>query len=684
MTLKKLKLIERTLLLLLFFVTVSMNLSARSANSGKEFYIAFGKNDTVSTVKNSIDNRNVELILRIAALEDTEVALSFTEDPALDATFRVFAGKVRDYRLSAAQARASYSGTDRNRQMPGKKSIRVTASNPITLVAMNSANQSVEATLVLPVENLGNEYIHVGMDCHAGSGKSAHGSGYLIIATEDNTVITHVASPGSEIPNLTLQKGEVYFFDCSCSSNRNPMGMHIVSDKPIAYFQSGSRSVIDNRYNYTFEQIPPVNQWGTQFILPTNEMDAGFVRIYPKEIPTTVTVRYSNDTENTFVIDNSGISQRYRDIRIDNNNNRSAQTGYITADKPISVCAYHIPRWGGESQPGAAWLPSVEQRTTGVLVSPLDFNGKHVDMRMEHYFTIIVPTAGKNNTTLSVDGTGSQPIQNLPGFSWVADNIGGSGYSLGRYFFGESNGGHTPQLNTTAWVDNPEGVLLLAYGQGSHAHYFYSIGYSTHNLLSEYTIRGTVSGLPYNAGIAVNYTINGGEQQNVVTTDGGAYTIPNVPSGANVIITGSMFPGYSASVSPTPNTSNATSNLTNKNIEYSRNVAVSEYYTQVLSCASFFEIDVLSKERYSYDRNNMTISMIEQPKYAEPISDLNDGRNLEYIPTVNFQGIDDLKFEVTHNGTVIDTVLLYINAIDCPDKYSKYTGMPETQPRRIN
>jgi hypothetical protein len=83
-----------------------------------------------------------------------------------------------------------------------------------------------------------------------------------------------------------------------------------------------------------------------------------------------------------------------------------------------------------------------------------------------------------------------------------------------------------------------------------------------------YTISGTVSGLPNNSGIPVYYTINGGAQQSVSSTSGGAYTISNVPYGANVVITASTQTGYTGSVSPTPSTSNVTSDITGKNITY--------------------------------------------------------------------------------------------------------------------
>ena len=488
--------IRKTFFLLLFSLLVSIKLHAQSSNSGKEFYVAFGRNETVTAVLNLVGgvvpSNSVDLILRITSHVNSTVTLSFTENSSYDVVLPVNAGQILDYNLTVDQARAVYSGSS------GKtsKSVHITATEPITLVAMCTTFASYEATLVWPVDAWGTEYYNLGIPPNTGG----HGNGYVIIAKENGTVITGNV-------NTTLDAGDVYF---AFVGNTNYYGHHIVSDKPIAFFNNISSGMLTfnsvNRYNYNFEQYLPVKSWGKEFILPTTElinvmspsgpvMENIYARIFAKEANTNVTVIYTNGTTAPYTL-GAGGSQI---ITINSSNNSGATACYISSDKPIGICAHFIgnPANTYAWQPSEAWLPPLEQKTRNVLISPLDFNAVHVNQRVDHYFSIIVPTANKNSTTVSINGGPVQPIQNLiqsaqnnPGFMWIADNIGGSDYSFGRYYFGPSIAYNGTLLNTTILVDNPEGLVALTWGQGNYASYFYTVGSDYKDLTAGFTVNG--------------------------------------------------------------------------------------------------------------------------------------------------------------------------------------------------
>jgi hypothetical protein len=97
---------------------------------------------------------------------------------------------------------------------------------------------------------------------------------------------------------------------------------------------------------------------------------------------------------------------------------------------------------------------------------------------MRHDVVIITPTSERESTTVSINGDFAQKL-NHP-MAWVEDNIGGSGYSFARYPLGEHEAGGS--INTTFQFDNPNGVMVLAYGQGSYCNYFYSAGYGAREL----------------------------------------------------------------------------------------------------------------------------------------------------------------------------------------------------------
>ena len=476
-----------------------VNLLAQTANTGTEFYAAFGRNNQIMDVKQVIYEQklvdNIQLSFRITAANSADVRFYFTENSSLDTTLRVFPG-ITDYILTRPQAQASYTSYHpANNDPPNRKSIRITSTEPISLIAVSGSHTSVEAALILPKENLGKEYLHVGNERYQTTAPE-HSNGYVIVATENNTLVTQYTKQlqvGDTITRI-MDKGDVFFYGFNVAPGWNPMGARIVADKPIAFFQNGTRTQLGTnatKRNYTFEQIPPVEQFGTKFILPTNDLDAGCVRIYPKDTgDVNIDVIFSNNTVKTYKLNkNHQVSyNRYRDIviNIDSVPNQ-VNSCYITSDKPVSACAYNIPKINNPlpgqdqtAQPGVAWLPPIEQTTKSVLVSPINFDATYMFLQTRHYFLIVVPTASKANTTISINGAPSQPISSISNttFNWIQDNIGGSGYSFGRYYFGTSEPPINQYLNTTALVENPDGLILLAYGQGSYANYFYSIGHS--------------------------------------------------------------------------------------------------------------------------------------------------------------------------------------------------------------
>ena len=486
MTLKIQDFFKKISFTLLFSFIIAMNVFSQiPSNTGTDFYVAFGRNNTATT------SASVELILRVTAfMENTQVNLHFAENPqTCNDSFLINTGMTYDYHLRSTQAAAAYLGAA-GAAYKVSRSIRVTSNHPVTLVAVNTANADAEATLVWPVESWGTDYYNITIPPL----NASHSNGFILIAKENNTHVSYY-DPGSTIPiNFTLNEGECYVDNV----NANIMEARVVSDKPIAYFQTGSQSAIGNFHNHTFEHFLPTNQWGTKFILPTNEYGAAYAQVFAKENDTNVTVTYSSGATETFTLTTSNVNNRHKEIIINNSSvHPSENSCFINADKPVGVVAFQIPKGSEMSQPGEAWLPPLEQRVRDVLVSPLDLNGKYMYMPTKHHLSIVTPTASKNNTVISIDGGTPQPINKLPPstFLWIEDNIGGSEYSFGRYYFGQSgplppNPSIFTHLNTTILVDNPDGLIAMAWGQGTYSDYFYTVGSGYKDLTSSFTVNG--------------------------------------------------------------------------------------------------------------------------------------------------------------------------------------------------
>jgi len=694
----------RTISFLLLLYIVTTNVFSQVHNTGTNFFVAFGKNDTIAAPRQIWDQSklryyfNIEIILRITATAPGKVFFQFTEDPTLNDSISVSMGEIRDYRLSLNQTKAVY--TWRQPVPPGAlnfKSLQIAATAPINVVAMSTTWNSVEASIVFPVSNLGKEYVHPDVT-PAGSG---HNNSYIIVATEDNTTITQY---NTMLPNLVypkvMNKGEIYWYPFS-GNEANPKLTRVVADKPIAYFQSASRSPMGTLNNYTFEQIPPVDQWGTRFIVPAtyNELNkayALYAKIIAKDNKTTKpidtikgSVIYVDMNGNTvknesFSINTHITNQRYHEVKINSTLNYNAVACYVTTDKPVGITLHHAQRQNvqfDDAQPGVAWVPPVEQRVRNVLVSPLDFNGYHVFMPMRHYLIVVTPTVGRENTTISINGAPPIPIRQHNSFHpMVETNIGGSGYSVGRFYFGESyvfGGNH---LNTKVLIDNPDGVLAYAYGQGNYTNYFYTVGAGARALSETFSISGTVSGLPNIAGIPVKFTVNGGVQQITTTNGSGVYTINNIYAGSSVIITASEQTGFIGTVSPLPSTTIVESNITGKNILYTPNSTIKVERTKVFNCHEDSEIDIMALMGHDHSHGSFTFKMIEQPQHADSITGLNSNNNLPYIHHIDFTGKDNLKFSFSCDSKpgIIDTVQLYVFSVDCPDNVVSSTCQDTT------
>ena len=477
--------IEKVAFMLLFaFMFVAGAFAQSSAYSGKEFLVAFGNNDKHQDLRYQHQTvwDTVQLILRVTAIEQAKVSIKFNDNASLNDEIFLSANEIYDYKLSYSQANASYSGLAGSHNM---KSIAVFSTGKISLIALNTADRSTEATLVMPVENLGTDYIHTSLGVSTG-----HLNGFLIIATEENTVVNFGGSNAPATCTLA-KKGEVYpyYYDGVM------WGMTIKANKPIAYFVNGTKGRLNApsgsnyRENFAFEQLAPTNQWGTHFIVPTvlteaYDREAIYARIYSRESTNNIKITYTDGKTVTYPS-----TQRWGEVTINIDEHKTAKAAYIQAESPISVCLFHSPHSflggapaGDASQPSVAWLPPVEQLIGSALISPLDVSGKHVFLEMKHDFIVITPTATKNNTTISIDGGPPQNISASSKFSWVSDNVAGSGYAFGRYQFGSHAPLHDIFLHTTALVENPAGILLLAYGQGSYTSYFYTVGAAARNL----------------------------------------------------------------------------------------------------------------------------------------------------------------------------------------------------------
>ena len=507
--------------------------------------------------------------------KSTNVAVNFAHNNGLNASGNninfgvnnvsgITTIRLTDEQMWAAYCQLPATGTSTGSQI-SSHSLTVTTSVPVKVYAMIQFEKSTDATEVLEKDECGKEFYCINYPAELNRPQISYNydakAGYMVVAHENNTIVYE-----NGVQKATLSREQVY----SGYAFRSEMtGKHITTSQPAAFYSTTTMApvpVSDQYDDVLFTNQAPVNQWGRHFIVPKMSDFSGHrIRVIASQNGTDITVKGADGGAQSVTGGHSSLSGlnagEWVELKL------TSQTGcYIVANKPVGVCTFLIgcrpagASFSGNGDPAQAWLPPIEQMNRNIyatsyylspattypsLGSPTTFG--LLTQLVTHKFVVIVPTATKDQTT--------QGVSTVTG-TWY--DVPNSGYSFITL----------PGSTSRTSFDNPGGVLVGMYGYGTEESYYYYSGYGTNDISTPYKIEGTVRGLPDNEGIPVYYTVDGGAQQSVLSTAGGAYTIPNIYYGSNVVITASPQPGYTGMVSPTPSTSNVKSNITKKDIVY--------------------------------------------------------------------------------------------------------------------
>lgn len=179
--------------------------------------------------------------------------------------FTANAGQVSEVQLPAGVFYATGSEAVAN------YGILVTTADPVSLTVLHERLYHHEATIVLPIEELDDEYMVMAhKDDLSASGAASE---FVIVATEDNTTIDIVPSaltlglrPAGASFSVTLNKGETY----QVQSYGELTGTSVIArdNKKIAVFSGANYANIDClATDHLYEQNYPVQQWGTEYIV---------------------------------------------------------------------------------------------------------------------------------------------------------------------------------------------------------------------------------------------------------------------------------------------------------------------------------------------------------------------------------------------------------------------------------
>jgi len=450
----KLSIQKRMLFLIAFLcVFIGQLFSQDQTTRGTDFWLSFGKNWARTTVA-------VNLQIKIATINATDVTITFTAGFGSDATViqHIPAGGVYTLDLNDQQKGWVYS------DIAGmtRKSMHITSTELISVYALNQYQATADATNILPTPSLGVDYYQISYQSDS-IVDGVYSDGYTIVATVNNT---EIYEDGNWL--VTLAAGEVF-------SNywvTDGTGKRITSNRPIAYFVTNQMVAIPVGLlsrDHLYQQLAPVNQWGTRFLVPNTVQEIGRVRIVASQNGTMIAqMGGSIISGNVFL--NAG---EFVELEI------GSSGCYISSNNPVAVCAYMVTQsyvtaltTTYKGDPAMAWIPPIEQSLTDVLLAP--FVPSKTTNLVDHYALIVTPTVDKDETTVSIGSGLANPIS---GVTWV-DNVV-SGYSFCSYQLLEDN---------SYLISNPSGLTVSGYGIGNIESYYYVSGSATRDLRAYYTI----------------------------------------------------------------------------------------------------------------------------------------------------------------------------------------------------
>ena len=187
--------------------------------------------------------------------------------------------------------------------------------------------------------------------------------------------------------------------------NGDPAGTIIESNKPVAVIYEDPSAIItpnytnSGQYDKTSTQLLPVNQWGTEYIVPPIYPRAKYlVRVFAYYNGTSLTL--SSSTRNWTAMINRGEFEEYV---------LETDPLLVRGDKPISVCQYSLSydnAYDGHSS--MILVPSVDNFAKGPYTFATMESFDSYSRKFTDYVSIIVEKQFKDQ--LMYNGSSLQPI----------------------------------------------------------------------------------------------------------------------------------------------------------------------------------------------------------------------------------------------------------------------------------
>ncbi|WP_161971786.1 PKD domain-containing protein [Algoriphagus kandeliae] len=340
-----------------------------------------------------------------------------------------------------------------------EKGIVISSSGEISVHAFNIRSTSSDASVILPVKTLGQEYLVTAHYTDVNLGENNFESTLLIVAVEDQTRVeitptktTVNGNPAGvpfEIVLNSRQSFQLKAFGDLTGSRVRVLDAEGNECKKVAVFGGNKMTqagTCGSTADHLFQQTYPLFAWGKSFIhIPLLDRTSGdLVKVLAAENGTQV--RVNGQLELTL---NAGQFHVF--------DFNATETKFIEGSNPISVTA--IAKSSDCDAAAVATLgdPSmITYNPNNHRIKSIVFNSLQSFGFVRHYVNIIVSTASIDKTLLNGKNISSEfsQVPGNPEFSFARVAVGGGVNSL----------------------SNPDGLIAYAYGYGNKSSYGFSAG----------------------------------------------------------------------------------------------------------------------------------------------------------------------------------------------------------------
>lgn len=408
---------------------------------GTDFWTTFGRTGQASS--------RIELFL--SSTLDSDVTITFPSGVTQAVALEAGVTKAVDITTAlGANTNTIQEGTTSN-------GVRIQSNNPISVYGLDWINASTDAWTAIPTASLGYSY----MANIPSSGDSAQGSAsnLQIVATEPGTttvtITPTVALAGARSAgtpfNVTLTRGQVYKTTVA-TRTADISGTKVTADRKIAVINSSffasTPQGTTGAYDQTFEQLIPVETWGTEYLVArgATSAQADTLKVVAKDDGTVV---LRNGSPVSYL--DAGEAQQFAAT------NTGARADLITANKPISLT--HVTtgngnyNFGGVSasgDPAVAAVPAINQYLNAYVITTPAANFPI------NFATVIVKQSEKALVTKGGYAIGASQFTDIPGTAHAVARVF---LTLGTHYFRA-----------------PSGFLLQIAGYGNTDSYSYPGG----------------------------------------------------------------------------------------------------------------------------------------------------------------------------------------------------------------